>query len=153
MHLFFASKSMFCVHVLNRRALLQILYHTPSPLQVAPASAPLPTTSKRASSSTMASVMTTASTATSTSLGANLSGPFESPAIAFTTTPPTQSPLLAALPAEEQDYECVENFSRPLGDVTINIDMTLYTGLRPTALVQGLHGPKRFCLRFRESGY
>ena len=64
--------------------------------------------------------------------------------------PPTIASLLAALPAEEQDNECFENFSRPLEDVTINIDMTLYTGLRPTALVQGLHGLKRFGLRFGE---
>jgi len=64
--------------------------------------------------------------------------------------PPTIASLLAALPAEEQDGECVESFSRPLEDVTINIDMTLYTGLRPTALVQGLHGLKRFGLRFGE---
>ena len=67
--------------------------------------------------------------------------------------PPTISSLLSASPTEGQprpDGEPVEKPWRPLRDVTINIDMTLYTGLRPTALVQGLHGLKRFGLRFGE---
>ncbi|KAK2462402.1 hypothetical protein APHAL10511_005708 [Amanita phalloides] len=62
---------------------------------------------------------------------------------------PTIVSLLAVSSPEQPQLEG-DNLPRPLVDVTINIDMTLYTGLRPTALVQGLHGPKRFGLRFGE---
>ena len=67
--------------------------------------------------------------------------------------PPTISSLLAASATEgpsRLDDEAFEKPLRPLRNVTINIDMTLYTGLRPTALVQGLHGLKQFGLRFGE---
>ena len=67
--------------------------------------------------------------------------------------PPTISSLLAASPTEgpsRLDDEACAKPLRLLRNVTINIDMTLYTGLRPTALVQGLHGLKQFGLRFGE---
>ncbi|PFH49538.1 hypothetical protein AMATHDRAFT_63000 [Amanita thiersii Skay4041] len=63
--------------------------------------------------------------------------------------------LLAACPSGESSsssssYGHEKRSWRPLKDVTINVDATLYAGLRPTALVNGLQGVQRLRLRFGE---
>jgi hypothetical protein len=48
---------------------------------------------------------------------------------------------------EEEEEESPRKPWRPLEDVTVNIDRTLYNGLRPKALLQDLEGLKRFGLK------
>ncbi|KAF8621953.1 hypothetical protein AX15_007384 [Amanita polypyramis BW_CC] len=73
------------------------------------------------------------------------------PSLKVLRATPTLTSLFSNSVSTEREQSLSDGkSSRPLKDVTINIDMTLYTGLRPTALMRGLHGLQRFGLRFGE---